>query len=300
MDYKDKIVFSFPGGGLRATEAQAGMVKAFNEFGIKADNCFGTSGGAITTLLYCAGVEDMLSFFKRVDMDKAIVPYYYVGVLFGKPAYDNDGFLEFLKQEFKDSNFSNGLVTLTEESTGFTYYAVVDAETTVGSTSIPECFRKRILVGKEMYRIYTPEPKKSISITTERTRCIKKKITSLDGGIYNMIPMPEGELIDGLKHLFIFLPNNDVITEAVHQQNRVGRILGWVGETMEREARTIYRVYGKHPKVTILKPQDFRSSLLSFSENYGLYEHAYQYAKEVLMDHQTNKKGFFNGQGEGQ
>jgi predicted acylesterase/phospholipase RssA len=45
MDYNGKILFCYPGGGVRATEAQAGMTRALDNFGIKADLIYGTSGG---------------------------------------------------------------------------------------------------------------------------------------------------------------------------------------------------------------------------------------------------------------
>ena len=67
-----KIGFTFSGGGARAI-AQIGILKAFEEYGIKADVVAGTSGGAIIAALYAAGLstEQMLQAASEGDLFKA-------------------------------------------------------------------------------------------------------------------------------------------------------------------------------------------------------------------------------------
>ena len=71
-----KIGFTFSGGGARAI-AQIGILKAFEEYGIKADVVAGTSGGAIIAALYAAGLstEQMLQAASEGDLFKACLLY---------------------------------------------------------------------------------------------------------------------------------------------------------------------------------------------------------------------------------
>lgn len=68
-----KIGISFSGGGARAI-AHMGVIKAFNENGIYADEVSGTSGGSIVAALYAAGisVDDMIDVAREASILKIV------------------------------------------------------------------------------------------------------------------------------------------------------------------------------------------------------------------------------------
>lgn len=68
-----KIGLALSGGGLRGT-AHIGVIRAFEEAGIKADIVSGTSAGSIIGALYAADIdsERMLDFFRKSNIYKSI------------------------------------------------------------------------------------------------------------------------------------------------------------------------------------------------------------------------------------
>jgi NTE family protein len=64
-----KIGLAFGGGGARGF-AHIGVLKAFEEYGVKFDLCVGTSVGSLVGALYCAGktADEIYDYGERLDM----------------------------------------------------------------------------------------------------------------------------------------------------------------------------------------------------------------------------------------
>ena len=283
--YENRIGLVGAGGGCRVAECLAGALKSFTEHNINIDYMWLTSGAAMTGPLYYLSDQfkkDMLSFLQAHPIDEVLIPYYDIAILIaGKPVYDNDILLDIMEGQFKGRTLDNVIVTITDAVTRETLYLPADFQTVVSTSSIPKVFRDRTLIRKLMYRRI--QPQKDGEPITARTEYIdKKRVISLDGGIYNMIPVPEPEIIERLSHLYIVLPCEDTVSESIHTQSSLGQALSWIIETMERGTRTVVETWGNHPKVTILKSKPCKSSLLNWSENFKLFQHYYKYTDKVL------------------
>lgn len=284
-NYNNKIGLVGAGGGVRVAEVMGGILKAMTEHEQCPDYMWLTSGASLAGPVYYSSESmrtSMLPWFQANPIDDILIAYYWIATgLFGKPAYDNDKLLEVMRAQLGDVVYENVICTITDSVTRETLYVPADWQTAVASTSIPKVFRERILCNKNWYRRIVPQaPDEPITAKLEFIN--KKTVHAIDGGIYDMIPIPEREVIERLKHLFVIIPNDDTTPESIHKQSTVGQALSWIIETMEREYREVVATWGNHPKVTILKPMPCASSLLNWSKDFVLFQHSYNYGCNVL------------------
>ena len=252
------------GGGCRQIEAATGMLKAIDECGVTIDLYRGASAGAIAAALHASGlpgkrIEQLIRMtaterlFSRSTWNiiKLLIPGVKVDHI-----YETDGLYTFLLLN------TSPLLLLQKVLVSVTSYPDYEPEmmpatvdTVLASAAIPEVFPPVSLDGK-MY---------------------------IDGGVLNNVPTVHISNIGDYEHIYILLCPQDS-SDRAEPWTKIGRCLKAFDETMDREAQEVLDTWSGLDNVTILQPPPFPSSLLDWSENYGLIAHAYQYTKEALTN----------------
>ena len=265
------------GGGFRAIECFGGVMGAFESYGLTMNSARASSGGCIPAAFSLNG-WDIKRLIMAHKSDELIRANGYISALFGAPLYDTSNLKKILYDMFPDS-MPNLVVTMTDVERADTIYAYGSRESIFCSMMIPEVFSHGHY-GGSYWR-------------TDEKICRSSRMEVVDGGVFDNIPVPKMKYADMYDHIFILVCNDDVTKECVHKKNRIGRSLLWINETMEREYRQIVNDWIDLPNVTIIKPPDYGSSMLSWSDGFGLYEHAYQYTLGRLAMDQSSNTGVF-------
>jgi Predicted esterase of the alpha-beta hydrolase superfamily len=273
-----KILVVCSGGGARSIECHSGIIDAIRSFNIPVTHGRGSSGGAIVLGVEMSG-KKMSEEMRKFKMSDLVTPNSYMSVLFGAPFYDNSKFAGMLYDKIGQTPIENLVVTMTNIKTKEAMYTQGNGRSVFCSTLTPEVFGSSRFAGKWTDRFGMEYSGENIEV--------------VDGGVYDNIPVPNMREASQYWHIFILMCNNDTKSESEHAQTRIGRSLTWVGETLERQYRQIENDWQWLPNVTIIQPPPFRSSMLEFSPDYGLYVHAKTYAKEMLTQSQKHKLEYF-------
>lgn len=261
-DVKKPILCIVHGGGCRQIEAACGMLKAIDESGVQIDCYRGASAGAIAAALHASGlpgsrIEALIrltpvdylfsrSFWTTV---KLFTPFYKCNHI-----YETDGLYKFLVLNLNPIMcLQKVLVSVTRYPEYETELMPGTAETVLASAAIPEVFPP-VEIENKLY---------------------------VDGGVLNNVPTVKIAAINEYERIYILLCPQDISQKST-PWTKTGRALQAIDETMDREVEEVKETWSGLDNVTILQPKPYPSSLLAWSDGYGLIDHAYQYAKNEL------------------
>ena len=262
---KKPVLFVMMGGGARGIECHTGICKAMEKLKIEAQEYRGASAGAIISTFKADGhkSKDIVEMMKNNPFSSLIEKnwgwFWWLNV-FGI-IYDRTKLNNLIKKMLGDRVYENVVVTVTRYKDGESIKMHGSAETCIASSSIPVVFPPHEIDG----------------------------VKYVDGGVKDNIPTPNGIDRENYEHIYIFLTNDD-IDKNRHYNSRVGRALKWFDETCDREVNQVYADWSGFDNVTIIKPSPFKSSLLDWSDDFGLVEHAYKETLELLKDKKPKRK----------
>jgi predicted acylesterase/phospholipase RssA len=256
VDELDTMVV-IAGGGFRQVECGLGAMKALYEAGVTPTRYRGSSAGAIVSALMAANYSPhhIIDELKKRPTDTLISRNwgYLWWLKFVPPVYDYTGLESFVSELLGERTFTNATVTMTNKEKRRTEYVAASADTAMASLSIPVVFPSRIIYGTEY----------------------------VDGGVYDNIPTPHRSHAGLYKKIYIIVSNKDD-NAGRHYSTRIGKCLKWMDESSEREYRQIMDDWSDLDNVTIIRPTPYKSSLLGWSKDYGLVDHAYNETKKIL------------------
>lgn len=264
MDLSTKNIYlGLSGGGFRGIERHIGLYRALDELGIIAKDTYGASAGAITGALHNKGNSgECIEMFVKEKKASDLIQFRWQSI-FSSPIYDRTGIYNFLRNKLGATDVvPNMTVAITSKAQRETFYVPATLTTVYASSAIPDVFD--LVKIRDMAPYCPPD-------------------TYADGGVKDNIPTPRG--IDRTKYdLIIISVCNDDDGSVDHKTTRIGRALSWLDDTMDREYHQVVRDWEGFDNVVILKPSPFRSSLLDWSKNYKLIDHAYESDKKILSD----------------
>jgi predicted acylesterase/phospholipase RssA len=273
-----KILFVCSGGGARAIECHSGVIDAMKAHGIHATHGRGSSGGAVVLGFEMSG-KSMFSEIVRTKMSNMISLNNIFWTLLGYPLYDNSGLKKFIMDKLGKNPIPNLTITMSDSVNQHTMYVDGNGPSVCHSTRMPEVFE----IGK-----YSG-PWKDIHGNEHVARNVKV----VDGGVYDNIPVPDMKTARDYDHIFILVCNNDTKPKEEHAHTRLGRAMLWMNETMEREYFQVVNDWNWLNNVTIIRPSEYRSSILEFSDHFGLYMHTRSFAWRLLETQRIMKRGYF-------
>ena len=250
------------GGGCRQIECATGILQAIDAAGIRIDRYIGCSAGSAVAALHASGIDGkkLEEMIRATPVRTLFRPcwMHQVHSLFGMSVdhiFNADGMYRMLLDNMTDAARHTVRVAVTRLRDYASLMCDATPETVMASAAIPEVFRP-VKIGNEHF---------------------------VDGGVKNLIPTPMFSEIGEFEHIFILLCNDD--TPGDKPATRIGRGIEAFYQTMDRERCQLCES-GWHqlPNVTMFQPPPFASSLLDWSENCGLIEHARNYAAEILKN----------------
>jgi predicted acylesterase/phospholipase RssA len=266
-------LFVIGGGGVRQLEAGLGAMMALEDAGFSCDNGRGSSAGAILLSLRMSGMSPAAIFdmFKKNPVESMIKRRWVLGWFFGRGIYDTAGLAKLLKDRIGSGRIENFVVTMTDMVAQDTVYAHGNWFTALCSMGIPEVFDPRLYTGD----VLDGYDQGSVRYV--------EKLKVADGGVYDNIPTPA--VMDAHKYdnVFIMASPNDV--GGKERITKVGRGLDWMSRTTDRESRQVAMDWERVPNAVFMRPPDFPSSLLAYSEGFGLVEHARDHARKKIVQY---------------
>jgi predicted acylesterase/phospholipase RssA len=260
MNPPNKVLCIIHGGGCRQIEAAAGMLKAMDRMGITIDAYRGASAGAIVAALHASsglsasGIEYLVKhtpvnqLYRRSAWNtvKLFIPCVKCDYIYG-----TDGLHQFLT----DNMHLNKpvIVSVTAYPQYMPLLMPATVATVMASSAIPEVFPPINICG-QLY---------------------------VDGGVLNNVPTIRITDIHAYAHIYILLCPPDTSAKS-KPWTKIGRSLQAVDATMDREVEEVKETWSGLDNVTILQPPPFPSSLLDWSDGFGLIDHAFNYALEKL------------------
>ena len=257
---KKTILTVLNGGGCRQIECATGVLQALDAAGVRIDRYTGSSAGAAVAALHASGMTgaELETMIRETPARELFRPCWIHQALslFGVPVdhlFDASGMYRILLDCMDSAVRDRVRVAVTRRRDYASMMCDATPSTVMASAAIPEVFP-------------------SVEIRGEKY---------IDGGVKNMIPTPRISEIGGYEHIYILLCNDDVSGPA--PRTRIGRAIQAFYNTMDRETCQLYED-GWHllPNVTVIQPPPFPSSLLDWSEDYKLIEHARNYAAEIV------------------
>lgn len=262
MAAKKPILCVINGGGLRQIECATGCLKALQELGVRPDLYWGSSAGAAIAGLAASGLSatDMEAIIRRTKVSDLYQPYskwrQFLGFIPGyTPALLNpDGMYRLLSAYMVPEAVEKASVTVTRCQDGKSMKCGATAKTIMASAAIP-CVFPPVEINGIRYE---------------------------DGGVKNMIPTPKISEIGDYEHIYFILCNSDINEEE--SSGMLAKALEAFGRTMDREEVGFFEAgWADLSNVTVIKPTAYPSSLLDWSENHGLIDHAYKHTLFVMQ-----------------
>ena len=257
---KKTVLAVIAGGGCRQIEAAAGVLQALDAAGVRIDRYTGSSAGAGVAALHASGMTgaEFETMIRKTPARELFRPCWIHQALslFGVPVdhiFDASGMYRILLDRMTDAARRDVRVAVTRLRDYASMMCDATPATVMASAAIPQVFPAVEIQGEKF----------------------------VDGGVKNMIPTPKISEIGDYEHIYILLCNDDVPGAA--PKTRIGRGIEAFFRTMDRENCQLYEE-GWHElqNVTVIQPPPFPSSLLDWSEDYKLIEHARKYAAQKL------------------
>jgi len=266
-------LFIVGGGGVRQLEAGLGAMLALESHGYTCDHGRGSSAGAILLSLRMSGMRpaDILDMFKKNPVESMIKRRWVFGWFFGRGMYDTKGLAKLLKDRIGSKSIPSCIVTMTDMVAQDTVYSHGNWYTALCSMGIPEIFDPRLFTGEILD-----------GYDQGSTRYVEK-LKVADGGVYDNIPTPA--VMDAAKYdnVFIVASPNDV--SGKEKFTKLGRSLDWMSRTTDRESRQVAMDWEGVPNALFIRPPDFQSSLLGYSKDFSLVEHARKHAEGKIREY---------------
>ena len=267
---KDALVV-ISGGGFCQLETALGCLKAVEEVTHtdlhNSSSCSyqATSAGAIAAgMMMMPALADQAIMIVRAAGETDLIHRKFLWPLrmwFGDHAiYDRDGLERFMKELFRDDEYSNMAATVTKLKGLTPEYPTGRYRTILASTSIEQIFPAVTINGAKY----------------------------IDGGYTDNVPIHDWQL-SNYRHAFIILYPDDPF-KIRHRLSWIGSLLEGFSAKMDQEVDEAERTYSDrqhYPNVTVLRPSPTVTSLLSFSEDFKLINHAYRYAVDKLHQEGT-------------
>lgn len=257
-----KLLIVLSGGGFTQIETALGCLCALKNRGYDlADpdiDWRGTSAGGIVSTVLALGtpVETAIMRVQQTPTEELITKRWFWPIRFvnGGHIYDRSGLDKFVKS-FVDKTANNVRVMLTRQDTMAKEEMSGNYLSCLATSAIIHIFESVKING----HIY------------------------VDGGYVDNVPI-EPCLLNAYKKILIILPPRDAEANR-HKSTIIGRVLQEVDTKISQEvneAELIFMHKENYPNVTLLRPPATKTSLLSWSDGYGLISHAYHYAWKQL------------------
>lgn len=261
---KKPILCCIEGGGVRQIENSLGVLMAMYDQGIVPDYFMGSSAGAIMSALMASKLtpQTLWGIVQHTEIEDLFVPQPpYRQVLNFVPGYtaafyDPSGTYALLKEYMTKDAEQYAKVAVTkmrskENSKPLPQMCKATPATVMASFAIP-CFFPPVVINGAKYE---------------------------DGGVLNILPLPEWEDAEQYEHIYIILCNDDVSEADDSVPCLLKKGVTALLDTMNRE-RTFFNKSGwkKREFVTTFETPTYPSSLLDWSKDHGLVMHAYDYA----------------------
>lgn len=254
------------GGGCRQIESATGVLKALDEAGVVIDKYNGASAGSIVAALHASSLSGahIEKLVRETPVDKLFKASWWQWIKLFIPGiktnyvYNTEGLETFLNEH---TDLVHILMDVEVSVSRLPEYESMmmngEPETVLASAAIPEVFPPVKIEGHYY----------------------------VDGGVINNIPTCRIKDINKYEHIYMILCNQDTKSNK-KSWTKIGRSLKAVNMAMDREVHQIHESgWNDFDNVTVIQPPPFRSHLLEWSEDFGLIDHSYRYAKDVLNKH---------------
>lgn len=255
-----KVLAIINGGGCRQIECAAGILQAMDSAGICIDHYLGCSAGSAVAALHASGLSgaSIASLIRTTPVRSLFRPCWFhqalslIGVTVDH-LFDPDGMYKMLNKYMTPEGGKKVRVAVTRRRDYLSMMCDATPVTVMASAAIPEVFPAVEIQG-EIY---------------------------VDGGVKNITPTPKISEINDWDHIYFLLCNADVPGEK--PKTRIGRGIEALFRTMDRENCQLFED-GWHElsNVTVIQPPPFPGSLLDWSKDFRLIEHARGYAAALL------------------
>lgn len=263
--YDDEILFVGQGAGVLAVEANCGIFRAFEEYGVVPGRAQTSSGSTLFASLYYSqgSVEWMNRLIEDVPVEKLIdfSSLATIQTLAGnvRYMYNNSGLKDLL---FK---YVNGRAALRVST------SVTELDATLGYRSLMRpAMPGFVLAATSIPFVFPP-----VAIDGHMYQ---------DGGILNNIPAPSiTEYHERqYKHIFVFLAPKSEFKE----NGFVSAIVNLLNAVMDREYVELESSgFFKLPRVTLIQPESpLSGGLLKYSNKLELRKAVYEQTKEILKN----------------
>lgn len=267
----EKILVVGQGGGLCQLECMTGLMMALDDVGIKPTSYRAASAGAIVSALHCMmPAGDIASTICSLKESDLFEPTYYNPFTSGfwrmvtpfvkwNYLYTRNGTQKILDKQICDAiTRTKVTVTATNMETMKSQLFPATSKTLMATSAIPEVFEP-VNINGTLY---------------------------CDGGVTNNIPTCSIKEVTDYKLIVICLCNDMIGNPTLVERmfSKISRVTNLLSNTLEREAIQIRDEdkWDEFENVIILQPPPFESSLLNWSDDHTLIDHAYQYALDEL------------------
>ncbi len=262
--YKNKdILCCLSGGGFRMMECAAGVLQAIDSHNIKISNYYAASAGGIVGGMHASGMtgNKIEELIRRTPVSSLMTTDYTVYIPFytAKSVYTREPMKKMIAANVDNDIISKTVkVSATVEDTQATVMLPGSVDALMATSAIPEVFPPVTING----------------------------VTYVDGGVKNNIPIPK--IVDIPKYeMIIIIMCNDDVTNPPNFWSRMFnwksvRAIDWLNATMAREFNQVWESWTDLSNVVIIQPPPFRSELMTWSDKFGLIEHARNHALSVL------------------
>lgn len=258
-----KLLIVISGGGFAQIETALGCLCALKNRGYDLASpeidWRGTSAGGIVSTVMALGtpVETAIMRVQQTSTEELISKrwLWLIRLLFGGHIYDRSGLEKFIKSFVGDKTANNVQVMLTRQDTMAKEEMSGSYLTCLATSAIIHIFESVKING----HIY------------------------VDGGYVDNVPF-EPYMLKLYEKILIILPPKDAESER-HKSTVIGRLLQEVDTKISQEVNEAEHIFSQknfYPNVTLLRPPPAKTSLLSWSDGYGLISHAYHYTWERL------------------
>ena len=274
-----KYAFVCSGGGVMGIEAIGGMIESLRDnHNITPDRIYACSGGSIPSALYYKNI-DLMPFFKSYKVTDMIKIRSLFDLWRGKSLYDSNNMKQ-LFEELIGYDFNKKLVVnVTDKLTRNTCYVYGNCISVMGSMAIPEVFDSQYITA-DGWIIDTSYQSEDVVRSARIIPTTLNQTEVYDGGVYDICPIPPIDQLNDVDRVIVLMCSESKNID-LRTANRVQRAVDAIMATTEREYKDTIRTYTGDKRFVLLRPNQFDAPLLDWSDNFGCYNNAYNYVKNV-------------------
>lgn len=260
-DYNDDVLFVGNGAGFQSVECDAGIFKAFEEYGVIPGKVYSSSGSTLFSSIYYS-IETVGWIYALMDSTKPsdfidfnLKESILTALSSSNYLIDNDPVYELLKKHMTGNASLRVTTSVTRNTDWTSHMKSVTPAWATAATSIPFIF-KPVKIGGHLWS---------------------------DGGVLNNLPVPSFEEAKKYKRIFVFIAPP---TKFFQGKFIITQLLGLLQAVMERENQQVRESgFFDLPNVTVIQPpDDLGGSLLGWSPDFKLRDSVYEQTKEILKN----------------